>query len=74
MLPKPETMPAEVPAHWGVYFAVADTDKAVEAVVLLGGQIVQPPTDIEPGRFALVTDPTGAMFSVLAMRPTLTPG
>jgi len=69
MLPKPDTMPAEVPAHWAVYFAVEDTDKAVEDVVRLGGQIVMPPMDIEPGRFAVVTDPTGAMFNVMALHP-----
>jgi predicted enzyme related to lactoylglutathione lyase len=73
MLPKPEAMPAEVPAFWGVYFTVVDTDATVEQVVRLGGQIVQPATDIEPGRFAVVTDPTGAMFNVMALRPPAPP-
>ena len=74
MLPKPDTMPAEVPAHWGVYFAVEDADKAVEDVVRLGGQIVMPPMDIEPGRFAVVTDPTGAMFNIMALHPEVVSG
>jgi hypothetical protein len=64
---KPPTMPAEVPPFWGVYFMVADTDKAVARINELGGSTIVPPTDIEPGRFAAVTDPTGAMFSVIAM-------
>ncbi len=68
MLPKPPTIPAEVPAYWGVYFAVDDADKAVEAVTRLGGRIMMPPMDIEPGRFAVVTDPIGAMFNVMALR------
>jgi hypothetical protein len=68
MLPKPPSLPADVPAFWAVYFAVEDADATVETVVRLGGQIVQPPTDIEPGRFAVVTDPAGAMFNVMAMR------
>jgi predicted enzyme related to lactoylglutathione lyase len=68
MLPKPPTIPAEVPAFWGVYFAVADADAAVEAVTRLGGQIVMPAADIEPGRFAVVSDPQGAIFNVMALR------
>lgn len=67
MLPKPPSLPADLPAFWGVYFAVEDADAAVETVVRLGGQIAQPPTDIEPGRFAVVTDPAGAMFNVMAL-------
>jgi predicted enzyme related to lactoylglutathione lyase len=27
-----------------------------------------PPMDIEPGRFAIAIDPTGAMFSVIATK------
>ena len=67
MMLKPPMMPAEVPPHWGVYFAVADTDNAAERVAELGGTVVVPPTDIEPGRFAVVTDPTGAVFNIIAM-------
>jgi hypothetical protein len=74
MMPKSPTMPEEVPAFWGVYFAVEDADKAVESVVRLGGQIVMPAMDIEPGRFAVVSDPAGAVFNVLAMREQPTSG
>ncbi len=69
MLPKPPSIPAEVPAFWAVYFVVANADEAVEGVVRLGGEIVAPAMDIEPGRFAVVKDPTGAMFNVMALRP-----
>jgi predicted enzyme related to lactoylglutathione lyase len=68
MLPKPPTIPAEVPAFWGVYFAVEDCDRAVEEVTRLGGRTLMPPMDIEPGRFAVVTDPAGAAFNVMALR------
>jgi predicted enzyme related to lactoylglutathione lyase len=68
MLPKPPTIPAEVPPFWGVYFAVEDADKAAETVTRLGGRILMPPMDIEPGRFAVVTDPAGAVFNVMALR------
>jgi predicted enzyme related to lactoylglutathione lyase len=69
MMPKPPQMPAEVPPHWNVYFAVEDTDRAVARVTELGGAVVMPPMDIEPGRFAVVSDPTGATFNVIALSP-----
>jgi len=69
LMQKPPMMPAEVPPHWAVYFAVADTDNCAARVAELGGQVMMPPTDIEPGRFAVVVDPTGAAFNVIAMNP-----
>jgi len=68
MMAKSPEMPAEMPSYWGVYFAVADTDATVKQVADLGGSIMMPPRDIEPGRFAIAIDPTGAMFSVLALK------
>ncbi len=68
MMPKPEQMPAEVPPHWGVYFAVADCDLAVQQITELGGSVMMGPTDIEPGRFAVALDPVGAPFNVLALK------
>jgi predicted enzyme related to lactoylglutathione lyase len=65
-------LPAEVPPHWAVYFSVADTDAAVARVAELGGTVLMPPMDIEPGRFAPVTDPTGAVFNIIALKPALT--
>jgi predicted enzyme related to lactoylglutathione lyase len=69
MMLKPPMMPAEVPPHWAVYFSVADTDTAVARVAELGGSVMMPPMDIEPGRFAVVADPTGAVFNVIALTP-----
>ena len=69
MMQKPPMMPAEVPPHWAVYFSVADTDAAVARVQELGGRCMMPPMDIEPGRFAVVSDPTGAVFNVIALKP-----
>jgi predicted enzyme related to lactoylglutathione lyase len=42
---------------------------AVARVVELGGSVLRPPMDMEPGRFAVVADPTGATFAVIALRP-----
>ncbi|HEX3795700.1 MAG TPA: VOC family protein [Acidimicrobiales bacterium] len=71
MLPKPPEMPADVPSHWGVYFAVADTDAAVGQAQELGGSVHVPPMDIQPGRFSMLADPDGAMFYVLALNEEL---
>ncbi len=50
-------LPAEVPAHWLVYFGVEDTDAAVEKVKAAGGEVRFGPVDIPAGRFAVVTEP-----------------
>jgi len=71
MMAKPDTMPAEVPPYWGVYFAVTDVDDAVGKATALGGAVMVPGTDIEPGRFAVLADPTGAVFSVIALKEGL---
>ena len=44
-----------------------DTDGAVARAVELGGSVVMPPMEIEPGRFAVLADPTGAVFNVIRM-------
>lgn len=67
LMAMPDTVPAEVPASWLVYFAVDDTDAAVATCERLGGAVLVPPMDIEPGRFAVVADPQGAVFAVMRM-------
>jgi predicted enzyme related to lactoylglutathione lyase len=65
----PEQVPAQVPAHWLSYFAVEDTDATVAKAESLGASVMMPPTDIPPGRFAVLTDPHGAAFAVIKMNP-----
>jgi predicted enzyme related to lactoylglutathione lyase len=60
--------PAEVPAYWGTYFAVDETDAAVAKVTELGGNVVAPPWDTPYGRMAAVADDQGAVFSVMSLR------
>jgi predicted enzyme related to lactoylglutathione lyase len=64
-----DQFPAEVPSHWMAYFAVDDCDATVEAAKSKGANVLAGPMDIPPGRFATLTDPQGAAFSVIAMRP-----
>jgi predicted enzyme related to lactoylglutathione lyase len=53
------------PAHWLVYFGVADTPAAVAAAEHGGGSVLVPMMDSPFGRLAVLTDPTGATFSVI---------
>ena len=60
-------VPDEVPAHWMVYFAVADADAAVEKIGAAGGAVQFGPVDIPAGRFAMATDPQGAALAVIKL-------
>jgi hypothetical protein len=60
-----EDWPDEIPSHWIVYFHVDDCDVAAARAEELGGKVAVPPTDIPPGRFAVISDPQEAMFSII---------
>lgn len=49
-----------VPSHWSNYLRVDDVDASTKAAVENGGTQIAPPTDIPPGRFSVVTSPSGA--------------
>jgi predicted enzyme related to lactoylglutathione lyase len=67
MIQMNEAWPEHVPAHWMVYFAVADADATAARAVELGGQVPVPPTDTPPGRLAVLYDPQGAVFSIIRL-------
>jgi hypothetical protein len=53
---------------WRVYFMVDDVDRDARRVVDLGGKVLVPAQDIPcVGRFASVSDPAGATFSLFKM-------
>jgi hypothetical protein len=58
-------LPADVPAHWLVYFGVEDADAAVEKVKAGGGSVLMEPIEIEGARFVVFSDPFGAVFAVM---------
>lgn len=63
-----ENFPEGVPPHWLVNFAVDDADSTVDALVRAGGSVMAPPFDMERvGRMAIVQDPQGAVFAVVAL-------
>lgn len=60
-------VPAETPNFWLVYFGVTDVDKSCKKAADIGGKVLMAPQDFPGGRFAVVTDPQGAVFGLLKM-------
>jgi predicted enzyme related to lactoylglutathione lyase len=57
-----------IPPNWGIYIAVDDCDGTAQKAVSLGGRQYVPPTDIpKVGRFAVLSDPQGAVFSIIKL-------
>ena len=53
------------PPHWISYVAVADVKQTADRAAELGGQVMQPPTEIPSvGTFAVIQDPQGAVFAL----------
>lgn len=67
MLAIDASFPAEMPASWSPYFAVANCPETAERIQSLGGQVVAGPVEIPAGVFAACVDPQGAHFSVIAL-------
>lgn len=65
MMMMPDQVPDEVPAYWSVYFAVVNVEATTQRTIELGGRLIVPPMQITGGRFAVLEDPQGAVFSVL---------
>lgn len=58
-------LPAEVPSYWMVYFVVDDVDDAFRRAIDGGATEMVAPQEFPGGRFAIVSDPQGAMFGLL---------
>ncbi len=65
--------PGEFPA-WSVWFSVEDCDASAARAADLGGNVVMPPSDMDFGRGAVVTDPQGAAFGIGAVKPDMVAG
>jgi uncharacterized protein len=63
----PAMVPSEVPSYWMAYFGVADVDAAFSTALGLGGHEMVAPRDFPGGRFAVLSDPEGAVFGLLRM-------
>jgi predicted enzyme related to lactoylglutathione lyase len=67
MMAMPADVPPEVPSYWLAYFGTADCDATVAAASAAGATLMAGPIDIPPGRFAVLADPAGATFGVIAL-------
>ncbi|KUN89435.1 hydrolase [Streptomyces bungoensis] len=65
-----DDFPPEVPSYINVYFTVADCDEAVARATGLGGVLRFGPMSSPFGRFAALSDPQGAQFSVIDVTTT----
>lgn len=55
-----------MPPTWGSYVTVDDVDARVKRIESLGGKLCMGPQDIpDIGRFAIITDPQGAMLALI---------
>jgi predicted enzyme related to lactoylglutathione lyase len=68
MLRMDERWPPHYPAHWIPYFQVVDCDDAVARAIERGAWVRVGPTDAPTGRFAIMSDPTGARMAVIEVR------
>lgn len=61
-------IPADVPPHWLVYFAVDDCDAVAARAEELGGKVLRAPFDVpNVGRLAVLADDQGAVFAVIRL-------
>lgn len=62
-IPKDQTK--QIPPHWMAYILVENLDDAVKKVTAQGASIMKPATQVSDfGRFAIITDPTGAHIAL----------
>jgi len=67
------SVPGEIPAHWLAYFATEDADATVAQATESGGSLMMGPIDLPVGRFAILVDPHGAAFAVIALSENAPP-
>jgi predicted enzyme related to lactoylglutathione lyase len=62
-------IPAATPSYWMVYFAIDDLDAAFKKATDLGAKEMVAPSEIPGGgRFAILSDPQGAMFGLMTVQ------
>jgi predicted enzyme related to lactoylglutathione lyase len=62
----PTDLPSDVTSHWIQYIGTRDVDGTADAAVRAGGSILKAPSDMKgAGRYALLSDPQGAVFAII---------
>jgi predicted enzyme related to lactoylglutathione lyase len=73
MIPMDESWEG-VPPNWAVYFNVADVEASAAKAESLGGKLLMPVADAgDVGRFTIVQDPQGGMFSIIQFNGPASP-
>jgi predicted enzyme related to lactoylglutathione lyase len=62
--------PAGMPSYWMVYFTVDDVDAAHRKAIENGGRELVAPLDFPGGRMSIVSDPQGASFGLMSLKPS----
>ena len=65
MLPMPAEVPAEAPSYWATYFSVSSCADVERRCVELGGEVHRSTVEVAGLRFAVLSDPQGAMFDII---------
>lgn len=68
LMATPVSLPPDAPSYWLVYFGVTDVAAACEVARDEGAVVLEPVHEIEEGRFAVLEDPTGAIFATFEGR------
>ncbi|HYM00166.1 MAG TPA: VOC family protein [Blastocatellia bacterium] len=69
-IPPAEYRPPNAPPHWLIYFKVSNCKVAAEHAERLGGKVLSQPMTMEKvGKWAVVADPQGAVFSIFEPPP-----
>lgn len=64
----------DVPNNWQVYFMVSDVDAATEKARELGGNVLNGPVAAgEMGRFSVIQDPQGGVFTIMQFNGPVDP-
>jgi len=59
----------QMPPNWRIYVAVDDVDASAAKAKELGGKVCVEPMDIpNVGRFCVISDPAGAVFSLITLK------
>ena len=68
MMAIPPERREHMPPCWMLYAMVEDCDDALQRATKLGASVIVPPQDIpDVGRFAVITDPTGASIALIRL-------
>lgn len=61
----PKDLQGQIPPNWMSYISVENVEKSLEQAVKLGATVMKPVSNAgEFGRFAIIVDPTGAVFAL----------